>query len=237
MHLDGESTTEVPLLWRKRLLRRSFQFDDPLRYTTHRVSDGEAAFAAACRRGDEGVDRQTGRRPLCRQALIELAEVQVQPRPGVRHRRLHRPEGSRVGLGALLLGYYDGDALRLRRQGRHGLRHRDAAQPARAVVRHRARSPDPSTEPRARRALGAARPPLRRWRSASGPATASCATRAISACAPTRTPTTSSGRVADVRRQVEITHADRVLFPSDGITKGRPRRLLHARSPRRSCRT
>src|SRR4051812_1523791 len=34
MHIDGQSTTDVPLLWRKRLLRKSFHFDDPLRYTT-----------------------------------------------------------------------------------------------------------------------------------------------------------------------------------------------------------
>ena len=33
------------------------------------------------------------------------------------------PRGSRIEFGALLLGYYDGDAAALRGQGRHRLRH------------------------------------------------------------------------------------------------------------------
>jgi ATP-dependent DNA ligase len=39
----------------------------------------------------------------------ELAQVQVRERAGIRHRRVHRPAGSRQGFGALLLGYYDAD--------------------------------------------------------------------------------------------------------------------------------
>ena len=52
---DGRDTRALPLIWRKRLLRNLFQFSDPLRYTTHRVRDGETAYRAACQRGDEGV--------------------------------------------------------------------------------------------------------------------------------------------------------------------------------------
>ena len=44
MHLDGSSTTDLPLTWRKKLLRNSFEFAGPLRLSTHRVTDGEAAF-------------------------------------------------------------------------------------------------------------------------------------------------------------------------------------------------
>ena len=55
LHLDNKATTDLPLIWRKRLLRRVFDFNNPLCYTTHRVENGEAAFAAACQRGDEGV--------------------------------------------------------------------------------------------------------------------------------------------------------------------------------------
>src|SRR5690349_15911819 len=55
LHLDGKSTVEVPLLWRKKLLRRAIDFVDPLRYAPHRIGDGVAAYRAACERGDEGV--------------------------------------------------------------------------------------------------------------------------------------------------------------------------------------
>ncbi|HYZ66709.1 MAG TPA: non-homologous end-joining DNA ligase [Mycobacterium sp.] len=107
LHLNGTNVTQLPLLQRKKLLRNNFQFDDPLRFTTHRVRDGEAAYRAACDRGDEGV-------------IAKLAES---PYEGGRSRNWLKfkcsrdqefvvvgytaPKGSRVGLGALLLGYYD----------------------------------------------------------------------------------------------------------------------------------
>ena len=43
------------------------------------------------------------------------------------------PQGSRVGLGALLVGYLRRRRLRVRRQGRHRLRHEAAARSARDV--------------------------------------------------------------------------------------------------------
>jgi len=111
LNLDGEDITSLPLLQRKRLLCNAFSFDDPLRFTTHRVKDGESAYRAACERGDEGV-------------IAKLAES---PYEGGRSRywlkfKCNRdqefvvvgytaPKGSRVGLGALLLGYYDGADL------------------------------------------------------------------------------------------------------------------------------
>jgi bifunctional non-homologous end joining protein LigD len=111
LHLDGNATTELPLIWRKRLLRNTFQFDDPLRFTTHRVKNGEAAFAAACQRGDEGV-------------IAKLADAPYEGRRSANWLKFKcsrdqefvivvytSPKGSRVGLGALLLGYHDGGDL------------------------------------------------------------------------------------------------------------------------------
>jgi bifunctional non-homologous end joining protein LigD len=109
--LDGKGTTALPLISRKRMLRKAFAFDDPLRFTTHRVKNGEAAFAAACQRGDEGV-------------IAKRADV---PYEGSRSKNWLKfkcvrdqefviggytaPKGSRVGLGALLIGYHDGRDL------------------------------------------------------------------------------------------------------------------------------
>jgi bifunctional non-homologous end joining protein LigD len=111
LHLDGKSTTDVPLLWRKRLLRKAIDFDDPLRFTTHRVEDGLAAFRAACDRGDEGV-------------IAKLADSKYDGRRSpnwlkfkcVRDQEFvvggyTSPKGSRIELGALLLGYYEGRSL------------------------------------------------------------------------------------------------------------------------------
>ncbi|BBZ52822.1 ATP-dependent DNA ligase [Mycobacterium heidelbergense] len=111
LHLDGESTIDVPLMWRKRLLRNAFDFEDPLRYTSHRVKDGIAAYRAACARGDEGV-------------IAKLADSTYDGRRSpnwlkfkcVRDQEFvvggyTSPKGARIELGALLLGYYEGRDL------------------------------------------------------------------------------------------------------------------------------
>jgi bifunctional non-homologous end joining protein LigD len=111
MHLDGEATTELPLLWRKRLLRRAFQFDDPLRYTTHRVRDGESACAAACRRGDEGVIAKLADAPYAGKRSSDWLKFKCSHDQEFVIVGYTAPKGSRVGLGALLLGYHDGENL------------------------------------------------------------------------------------------------------------------------------
>jgi DNA ligase D-like protein (predicted ligase) len=111
LHLDGKSTTEVPLLWRKKLLRKAIDFGDPLRYTTHRVEDGVGAYRAACERGDEGV-------------IAKLADSTYAGRRSpnwlkfkcVRDQEFvvggyTSPKGSRIELGALLIGYHEGHDL------------------------------------------------------------------------------------------------------------------------------
>ncbi len=111
LHLDGASTIDISLTWRKRLLRSAIQFSGPLRNTPHRVEDGIAAYRAACQRGDEGV-------------IAKLADSKYDGRRSpnwlkfkcVRDQEFvvggyTAPKGSRVELGALLLGYYDGRDL------------------------------------------------------------------------------------------------------------------------------
>ncbi len=111
LHLDGKSTTDLPLIWRKRLLGSAIDFSGPLRYTTHRVEDGIAAYQAACRRGDEGV-------------IAKLADSRYEGRRSTNWLKFKcvrdqefvvggytSPKGSRVELGALLIGYYEGRDL------------------------------------------------------------------------------------------------------------------------------
>ena len=111
LHLDGKSTIDIPLTWRKWLLRNAIDFSDPLRNTPHRVEDGIAAYRAACQRGDEGViaklvdSKYDGRRSpnWLKFKCVRDQEFVVGGYTA--------PKGSRVGLGALLLGYHDGRDL------------------------------------------------------------------------------------------------------------------------------
>ncbi len=111
LHLDGYATTELPCIWRKRLLRNAFQFDDPLRYTTHRWKDGENAYRTACQRGDEGViAKLAGATYEGRRSRYWLKFKCVRDQEFVIG-GYTAPRGSRVGLGALLVGYHDGRGL------------------------------------------------------------------------------------------------------------------------------
>jgi bifunctional non-homologous end joining protein LigD len=111
LHLDGKDTTKMPLIDRKRLLRNAFQFTDALRFTTHRVKDGEAAFRKACERGDEGVIAKRAEAPYEGRRSTEWLKFKCSRDQEFVVGGYTSPKGSRVGLGALLLGYYDGSDL------------------------------------------------------------------------------------------------------------------------------
>ena len=111
LHLDGKATTALPLVWRKRLLYSAFEFRDPLRHTSFRVKDGEAAYRAACERGDEGVIAKLADSPYEGRRSTNWLKFKC-----VRDQEFvvggyTAPKGSRVGLGALLVGYYEGQDL------------------------------------------------------------------------------------------------------------------------------
>ena len=111
LHLDGQATSRLPLIWRKRLLHNAFEFHDPLRYTTHRAKEGEAAYRATGECGDEGViakraaAKYDGRRSA-NWLKFKCARDQEFVIGGYT-----APEGSRVALGALLVGYHEGRDL------------------------------------------------------------------------------------------------------------------------------
>lgn len=112
LHLDGKSTVDVPLLWRKKLLRKVIDFADPLRYAPHRAGDGMAAYRAACGRGDEGVIAKLADAPYAGRRSDDWLKFKC-----VRDQEFvvggyTSPKGKRIELGALLLGYYQGDELR-----------------------------------------------------------------------------------------------------------------------------
>ena len=52
---SGRDVRPLPLLERKPILRALLSFDDPLRYTEHRDTEGEAYYREACAQGWEGL--------------------------------------------------------------------------------------------------------------------------------------------------------------------------------------
>jgi bifunctional non-homologous end joining protein LigD len=110
----------LPLVERKKLLRKAVKWSERIRWTEFNPRNGVRLFREACRRGEEGI---IGKR---------LASSYVSKRSGdwVKIKCVNRqefviggftdPEGSRVGLGALLVGYYQPDGKTLVYAGKVG---------------------------------------------------------------------------------------------------------------------
>ena len=112
LRCDGHDLTLLPLRTRKRLLRKALRWNDPLRFSTHRNTSGEAYYAYACRHGWEGIIAKRaaaryrhGRSPDWLKMKCEFGQEFVIG-------GFTEPKGSRADLGALLVGYYEADRLR-----------------------------------------------------------------------------------------------------------------------------
>lgn len=112
LHLAGWDTTGVEQRARKGLLKRALAFEGPLRYTPHRVERGRALLEEACGKGWEGLIAKRAGAPYRRGRSRDWLKLKCVSRQELVIGGYTDPEGSREGFGALLVGYYEGDALR-----------------------------------------------------------------------------------------------------------------------------
>ncbi len=112
LYIDQYLITNLPLRDRKNILRDSFEFDDPLRFTTHRNKEGLDYYEEACKKGWEGL--------IAKDATSKY--VHDRSRKWLKFKCVNRqefviggytdPEGERIGFGALLIGYYEDNKLK-----------------------------------------------------------------------------------------------------------------------------
>lgn len=111
LYLDGYDLTELPLLERKRILKRAITFKPPLRYTVYKSTHGIPLFKHACKKGWEGViakHKESAYIHKRSQNWLKFKCVQEQELVIAGYTE---PERSRIGFGALLVGYYKGNKL------------------------------------------------------------------------------------------------------------------------------
>jgi len=109
--LDGYDVCGLPLRTRKSLLLGTLDFEDPVRFTPHRVKNGMEYFRQACQKNWEGL-------------VVKRADSRYEHRRSKAWQKFKRvneqelvicgytdPGGSRVGFGALPVGYYRGKDL------------------------------------------------------------------------------------------------------------------------------
>jgi bifunctional non-homologous end joining protein LigD len=112
MHLEGRNTTRLGLRERKDLLRRSIEFEDPLRFSTHRDGEGEAFLEEACRKGWEGLIAKRADSVYVQRRSTDWLKFKCVARQEFVVGGWTEPRGGRVGLGALLVGVYEDGELR-----------------------------------------------------------------------------------------------------------------------------
>jgi DNA ligase D-like protein (predicted ligase) len=110
--LDGHDLRALPLRTRKRLLRSAVHVTDPIRLTPYRNEAGEALYAEACHKGWEGVIAKRADSPYRERRSRDWLKFKCEQGQELVIGGFTAPRGSRAEFGALLLGYYDGAALR-----------------------------------------------------------------------------------------------------------------------------
>lgn len=108
----GVDLTRLPLATRKRLLAQCFDFADPLRLSQHRTGDGEHFLDQACARGWEGLIAKRAAQPYRAGRSRDWLKLKCVADQEFVVGGYTEPRGSRVGFGALLVGYYQNGRLR-----------------------------------------------------------------------------------------------------------------------------
>ena len=105
----GHDIRRLPQRERKERLSALLDFTGPLRYTEHRVGDGEAFYRQACVDGWEGLIAKRADAPYAEGRTRNWLKFKCIAGQEFVIGGYTDPQGSRLGLGALLVGYYDAD--------------------------------------------------------------------------------------------------------------------------------
>jgi bifunctional non-homologous end joining protein LigD len=116
-YLDGYDLTETPLVDRKEVLARLLlsanpKNDGPIRYSDHIRGAGEKVLEQACRGAMEGIVAKRADSIYHQYRSPDWLKVKCLKQQEFVIGGYTKPEGARVGFGALLVGYYDkGDLI------------------------------------------------------------------------------------------------------------------------------
>jgi bifunctional non-homologous end joining protein LigD len=244
LHLDGRTLRDRPLLERKKslqhLLSSSAKTPDPgvIRYSEHSVAHGEELFAKACKAGLEGIISKRVDEPYRSGRSRAWLKIKCWKQQEFVILGFTDPTGGRVGFGALLLGVHD-DHGALRYAGKVGtgfdndtlidLRSRlgkleRASAPLIGAAKGSGFRGVHWVEPKlvgevvftGWTADGLLRHPSFKGLREDKPA--SEIVREIAADPPQKNSQRSRQNESEIAG-IELTHADRVLYPNQGITK------------------
>src|SRR5215471_11503362 len=113
LRLHGENIEPLPLDDRKARLKKIVggRSTGRIRFSEHIDGNGDAVFAEACRSGLEGIVSKRRDQPYRAGRHGGWVKTKCVQRQEFVVGGFTDPEGMRAGLGALLIGYYEGDRL------------------------------------------------------------------------------------------------------------------------------
>jgi bifunctional non-homologous end joining protein LigD len=113
LYADGYETLGLPLIARKKVLKRAVSFGGPLRFVRHRKEHGEAYLRETCEKtGWEGLIAKRADSTYKQTRSTEWLKFKCVNEQELVIGGYTDPQGSRTGLGALLVGYYEDGVLR-----------------------------------------------------------------------------------------------------------------------------
>jgi DNA ligase D-like protein (predicted ligase) len=109
---NGRDVRALPLEERREVLAGLLGWNDPLRITAEMTGDGAELLAGACRDGWEGLIAKRLGTPYVSARSRDWLKLKCTRAQELVVGGFSAPRGSRTDLGALLVGHFEGDALR-----------------------------------------------------------------------------------------------------------------------------
>jgi len=112
IYLDKYDLTEIDLRSRKKLLRKAISFQKQIRYTPHRNGEGQKYLSEACSKGWEGLIAKRADSLYSGKRSRDWLKFKCINRQEFVIGGYTDPQGERIGFGALLIGFYEGNNLK-----------------------------------------------------------------------------------------------------------------------------
>lgn len=111
LYIDGHNITNCSLRGRKKILQSALDWNDPLRFTSHRNNDGIAYYKEACDNGWEGLIAKRADATYVHSRSPHWLKFKCLMQQEFVICGYTQPQGERIGFGALLLGFYRDNQL------------------------------------------------------------------------------------------------------------------------------